>query len=185
MPEVETSLMETDEALARRALAQDRSAEAELIRRLYPGVHALGHRMLRNPEAAREAAQEAFLRAFSRLHQYDQKHRFSAWLFKILVNLIRDEARRGRLAWVDADPEDCVAATEAPSDTLIREEQVAQVRLHLAALPEGMRLPVLLHFQEGLSAPEVAYSLGITPQAARLKICRGIARIRARLAEDS
>ncbi|HXX92829.1 MAG TPA: sigma-70 family RNA polymerase sigma factor [Planctomycetota bacterium] len=184
MSQVEVLPSESDEALAARARAGERPAEAALVRRLYPGVHALAARMLRNPEAARDAAQEAFLRAFSRLGQFDGAYRFSAWLFRILVNLIRDEARRGRIPSIDADPDDSAASATSPSDAAIREEEVDRVRSQIAALPESLRLPVLLHFQEGLNGREVAYSLGITPLAARLKICRGVARLRARLEED-
>jgi RNA polymerase sigma-70 factor (ECF subfamily) len=140
--------------------------------------------MLRNPESARDAAQEAFLRAFSRLDQFDGNHRFSAWLFKILVNVIRDEARRGHLDPIDGEPDPSHAASPSPGEVIIREEEIEHVRMQIAALPAGMRLAVLLHFQEGLNGREVAYALGITHQAARLKICRGVARVRARLGEE-
>jgi RNA polymerase sigma-70 factor (ECF subfamily) len=184
MPQVDLLPTQSDEALASRASRGDREAEGALIRRLYPGVHALASRMLRNPESARDAAQEAFLRAFSRLDQFDGHHRFSAWLFKILVNVIRDEARRGRTAPIDGEPDLSPGAAPSPGDVIIRQEEIENVRAHIAALPAGMRLAVLLHFQEGLNGREVAYALGITHQAARLKICRGIARVRARTGEE-
>ena len=60
--------LETDEDLAQRAREGGREAERLLILRLYPGVYTLADRLLHNPETARDAAQEAFLRAFSRLH---------------------------------------------------------------------------------------------------------------------
>lgn len=185
MTQLEICPSDSDESLAARALAGEREAEIALIRRLSPGVHTLALRMLRNPEAARDAAQEAFLRAFSRLKQFDGSHRFSAWLFKILVNVIKDEVRRGRLSSIDADPDDVSSETRSPSDVLIREEDIDRVRLQIAALPEALRLPLLLHFQEGLNGREVGYALGITHQAARLKIFRGIARIRSELVEET
>jgi RNA polymerase sigma-70 factor (ECF subfamily) len=185
MTEMALALTETDEALAGRAFKGEADAQAALVRRLYPGVHTLALRMLRNPEAARDAAQETFLRAISRLEQFDGQHRFSAWLFRILVNLIRDEARRRRLPSIDTDPDHTLALDPSPGDSIIREEEVDRVRSEIAMLPEGMRVALLLHFQEGLNGREVAYALGITHQAARLKICRAVAHIRARLQEDS
>jgi len=184
MLQVDILATERDEALAARALRGDREAEGVLIGRLYPGVHALASRMLRNPETARDAAQEAFLRAFSRLDQFDGSHRFSAWLFRILVNVIRDDARRGKIASIDAEPDQQTSASPSPGEIMIREEDLAEIRAQIEALPEGLRLAVLLHYQLGLSGRDVAYALGITHQAARLKIWRGIAQVRAQLAED-
>lgn len=184
MPKVELLTTDSDEALAARARRGEREAEGELIRRLYPGVHALASRMLRDPEISRDAAQEAFLRAFSRLDQFDDNHRFSAWLFKILVNVIRDDARRRKVPSIDAEPDQQSSASPSPGEVMVREEEIAEIRVQIAALPESLRLPLLLHYQQGFSGPEVAYALGITALAARLKIWRGIARIRARLAEE-
>src|SRR5207247_11057163 len=114
---------ETDEELAHRALGGEREAERILILRLYPGVHTLAARLLRNAESARDATQEAFLRAFTRLEQYDGSHRFSAWVFKILVNLIRDEYRRGtRVVSAELVPDDWPARGPVPVEAAIREE---------------------------------------------------------------
>jgi hypothetical protein len=55
----------------------DRHAEKTLILRLYPGVYSLADRLVRNPETARDATQETFLRAFSKLDRYDGLHRFA------------------------------------------------------------------------------------------------------------
>ncbi len=185
MHEVATITPETDEALAERALRGERAAESALAQRLYPGVHALASRLLRDPENARDATQEAFLRAFSRLEQFDRRHRFSAWLFRILVNLIRDEFRRsGRVPGPEPSGPEPVSAGPAPGDRLIREEDLGRLRSALDELPEETRLAILLYFQEGLNGREVAYALDLSHQAARLRICRGIAIVRARLVEE-
>lgn len=184
MPKVELLTMESDEALAARAQRGDREAEGSLIRRLYPGVQALASRMLRDGDISRDAAQEAFLRAFSRLDQFDGSHPFSSWLFRILVNVIRDEARRRRIALIDAEPDHQTSASPSPGEVMVRGEDIALIRAQIAALPAGLRLPLLLHYQQGLSGREIAYVLGITPLAARLKIWRGITQIRAQLSED-
>jgi RNA polymerase sigma-70 factor (ECF subfamily) len=186
MHEVDLSSSETDEALAERARRGERDAESALVLRLYPGVLALALRLLRDVDLARDATQEAFLRAFSRIEQYDGEHRFSAWVFRILVNLIRDELRRpSRLVARSVTEEDWPAPAPPPAERVIREEDVLRARKAIDELPEETRLAVLLHFQEGLSGKEIGFALGLTHQAARLRICRGIAFVRARLSEDS
>jgi len=175
---------ETDEDLAGRALEGERDAERVLILRLYPGVFTLADRLLRNTESARDATQEAFLRAFSRLHQYDGIHRFSAWVFKILVNLIRDEFRRGaRVITAELKPDDWPSHDPFPVDAAIHEETCARGRTQVERLPEDMRAALLLHFQEGLPGREIAYALGISYDAARLKISRAVAKLRQWMGE--
>lgn len=184
MQRVNLRVVETDEDLARRARRGDREAERALILRLYPGVHALAPRLLRSGGSAVDATQEAFLRAFSRLEQFDGSHRFSAWVFKILVNLVRDDYRRGtRVASVELVPDDWPARGPVPVDAAIREEDFGRVRAEVDRLPDDMRMALLLHFQEGLSGREIAYALGITYDAARLKISRAVAKLRERLGE--
>jgi RNA polymerase sigma-70 factor (ECF subfamily) len=175
--------LETEEPegmLAERACRGDRRALTELFERHYSGVLTLALRLLRDSDAARDAAQEAFLRALAQLKQYDWNYRFASWLFKVLVNHIRDQKRRGDRS-VELDPD--VLPASAPADPLVREEDLGRIRAEMLELPEEARLAVLLHLQEGLTGPEIAYALGITPQAARLRICRGLARLRERLKE--
>jgi RNA polymerase sigma-70 factor, ECF subfamily len=177
--------LETDEDLAQRAREGGREAERLLILRLYPGVYTLADRLLHNPESARDASQEAFLRAFSRLHQYDGVHRFSAWIFRILVNLIRDEFRRGnRVITAELKPDDWPSNEPIPLEAAIREENYARVRTHVDRLPEQMKTALLLHFQENLNGREIAYALGISYDAARLKVSRAVAKLRQWMGED-
>ena len=63
-------------------------------------------------------------------------------------------------------------------DAAILEESCTRVKSHVERLPEDMRAALFLHFQEGLSGREVAYALGITYDAARLKISRAVAKLR-------
>lgn len=174
----------TDEVLAARARKGDRQAAAEIVQRFYRSAHALATRMLRDADAARDAAQEAFVRALSKLEQFDPAYRFSAWLFKIVVNLVRDEMRRhGRVIVLDLEPDEPLGASSPPVERAAQVEDVARIRAEITDLPEGQRLAFLLHFQEGLNDREVAYALGISHQAARHKICRAASRLRARLKE--
>ena len=184
MQQVELSSSETDEALAERARRGEREAETALVRRLYPAVHALASRLLRGTDSARDATQEAFLRAFARLGQFDGRHRFCAWIFKILVNHVRDERRRaGRVVSAELAPDDWTDPGPPPPETLLRDEDVRRARSALDELPDETRLAILLHFQEGMTGRDVAYALDLTPQAARIRICRGVAQLRARLKE--
>jgi len=173
---------DTDEELVRRARLKDPEAERLLIHRLYPGVYSLCSRLIHDPELTRDATQEAFLRAFSKLDQFDGVHRFSAWVFKILVNLIRDLGRRkGRVVVMELEPDDWPCRLPLPVEAAIQAEAAVRVRAEIGKLPEHLRAALLLHFQEGFTGREVAYALGISHDAARLKISRAVAKLRQRM----
>jgi len=182
MQKVNLFQVDSDEELVRKIRRGDREAERVLILRLYPGVYTLAVRMLRQPETARDATQDAFFKAFRRLHQYDGVHRFSAWVFRILINLIRDGVRRGgRVVIAELRPDDWPSHQPIPVDAAIRAESAERVRREVENLPESLRAAVLLHFQEGFNQREVGYALGISHDAARLKISRAMAKLRERM----
>lgn len=185
MRQVNLLRLDSDEELVRRIREGDRGSERVLILRLYPGVYTLALRLLRQPESARDAVQEAFFRAFNRLAQYDGVHRFSAWVFKILINLIRDAARRGgRVVTMELKPDDWPSRGPIPVDAAIRAESAERVRREVEKLPERMRAAILLHFQEGFNGREVGYSLGVSHDAARLLISRAMAKLRQGMGSD-
>ena len=82
-------------------------------------------------------------------------------------------------------PDDWPSNEPIPVEAAIREENYARVRTHVDRLPEQMRAAVLLHFQENLTGREIAYALGISYDAARLKISRGVAKLRQWMGNDA
>src|SRR5690349_15610652 len=88
-----------DPALARlveRAQAGDADAFEQLMIASQRRVVAVAFRMLGDREDARDAAQEAFLRAYRYLGRFDPRQDFSAWMYTITVNVCRDVARKRR-----------------------------------------------------------------------------------------
>lgn len=170
---------DTEEELARRAATGDREAAGELVARLYPPTLSLARRMVRTEEAARDAAQETFLRALRHLPSYSGEHRVSAWIFRILANHLRDTARhQGRAP--DPDPPE---ADAGPLDLVLRAEDLARTREALDRLPEEWKLALLLYYGQGLTSREVAHVLGCSHVAARLRLSRAVRRLREEVAE--
>ncbi|MBI4563482.1 MAG: sigma-70 family RNA polymerase sigma factor [Planctomycetes bacterium] len=166
-----------EEELAVRAATGDRSAAEALFVRLYPAVHAVARRMTDSDEAARDAVQETFLRAFRSLPSWSGGGRFAAWLFRILANWLRDNARKsGRLTNTDwnnrADP------APGPLEQILTREEAGRVHAAIDRLAPESRLAVLLYYGQGLNAKEVAESLGVTHVAARLLLSRAVRRLR-------
>jgi RNA polymerase sigma-70 factor (ECF subfamily) len=165
--------------LVERARAGDADARNRLVARHYGAVWSLARKLVRDDATASDVAQETFLRAFARLAQYDGRHRFSSWLFKIATNHVRDLHRRPVPAPAEPEP------AEAAETILARTEDIARVRRALDALPTETRAAMTLHLQEELTVPEIAFVLDLTEDAVRNKIHRGLQKVRDLLARNA
>lgn len=140
--------------------------------------------VLRNPDDAEDAVQEAFLRVWRFRDAIPQDAGRNAWLYRVVVNAcvsrIRSEsARTGRdegaaaLAGLpDAAPEPSVAAEQS--------ELAGTVGAALAELPEHLRIPLVLRFYAGLSEKEIATAIDRRPGTVKSRLHEA----RARLAQD-
>jgi RNA polymerase sigma-70 factor, ECF subfamily len=171
-------------ALAARARAGDAEAFDRLMILTQRKVVATAWRMLGNREDARDAAQEAFLRAFKYLDRYDPRQDFQGWLHQITVNVCRDAVRKrgGSMASLDAECDlealESIAGRDDTEATILRAQERAIVARALAALPEKERAALVLRDLENLSTEEVARRLGSRPVTVRSQICSARVKVR-------
>jgi RNA polymerase sigma-70 factor, ECF subfamily len=168
----------------RRARAGDPQAFAVLVERHQRMVLRTALRLLGRLDLAQDAAQDAFLRLYRHLGRVDESRELGPWLYRVVVNVCRDVARRGGGARLVALSD--AAALPSPSDgARERDEAVAvaeQRRLVQAALltlPTREREAIVLRDIEGLTSEDVARVLGTSAgtvrsqvAAARLKVKR-------------
>ncbi len=160
-------------ALARRG---DANAFGTLVLRHQEMVYALALQELHQPTEAEEAAQDAFVRAFTRLGALRKPASFGAWVGGIAIRVAR-EIRRAR------DRSQALAgemAAPSPADSR-RDAQLILVRRLVAALPERYRVPLTLRYVEGLSYAEIGARLRIREASARSRVFRGREKIRGQL----
>ncbi len=158
----------TDQALAQDSLAGNRCAFEELVRRHQDAVFGLAASLARNREDAEDMAQEAFIRAYGKLEQYNPEYSFKAWLLRICANqtknLFRSRTRRRR-AEEGHVREAEVRASEQPAD-------YGELEVALARLPPKLGAPLRLKHMEGLPYEEIAAILGIGVSAAKMRTLR-------------
>jgi RNA polymerase sigma-70 factor (ECF subfamily) len=162
----------------------DTAAFTRLVEAYQKPVYNLAYRMLGDSAEAEEAAQEAFLRAYTQLSQYQPGYKFSSWLLSIASHYCIDLLRRRRLTWLSIEneqvPTEALATEEpGPEDTLLHKEQETTVRKMLSTLPPDYRLPVVLRYWRALSYEEIAEATHTTVSAVKSKLFRA----RAMLAE--
>lgn len=168
----------------RLAQAGDRDAYARLVRRYSRRVHDLARRMLRDPHEAEDVVQHAFWNAWRALDRFDLERPFRHWLLRIASNLCRNRlaSRRRRpelrpRGGTEAEPE--LEAPEPPS--LPTTGTPLSLKRAIEALPEKYRLPILLHYLQGLPLDAIAEITGVGVATVKTHLHRGRARLRALL----
>ena len=146
--------METDQALMLRWQHGDATAFEVLVRRWQGPVARFLARYGSSAEQIADGTQDVFFRVYRAGASYQPRAAFSTWLFQIALNVARDQARRRPPApLADAcepvDPSD-------PSDAAATRETAREVTRALAALPEPLRLVLVLRHYEGMSFEEMS-----------------------------
>jgi RNA polymerase sigma-70 factor (ECF subfamily) len=158
---------------------------ADAVRDHQDEVYGVALRILGDPDAAREAASAAFLKAYRSWDRYDQARPVRHWLLRIAANeaisVGRSRTReRARTTHVDeaasvADP------AETPDQALEAREERERVRTAVAGLPELYRVPVVLRYFSELSLEEIAAVTGRPAATVGVQLLRARVMLRSAL----
>jgi RNA polymerase sigma-70 factor (ECF subfamily) len=162
-----------DETLLAEARGGDLDAFAELVNRYERRVRSVLARLLDDERDVEEAAQDVFVHAWRSLARYRGDAAFFTWLYRIAVNEALMRKRRKQLPLTELDE----TAATAPEPEVEEGWILARVR----ALPDELRLPLVLRDLEGLSNQEVAEVLDLSIAATKSRVHRARMRIRAEL----
>ena len=170
----------SDAELTRRSLAGERSAFSLLMARHKARIHSYVRRYVRNVDDAGDVLQETFVSAWRALSSYDAERPFDVWLRRIALNKCRDYGRRASVRSVisslfdGSGPEIQAVHDPGPSGeaSLIAREGVLALETALAALPRGLRDPLVLTALEGLSQAEAGAVLGLSAKAVEVRVYR-------------
>ena len=169
-------------ALVERAREGDHDAFTILLDVRLARLDAAARLILRDPELARDAVQEALIRAWRDLPGLRDPGRFDAWIHRLIVNACLDlmRRRRRRVIEVELSPIDLPTASDA-AGTLADRQLLEEA---LARLDPGQRAVVALHYLLGMSLPEVAASLGIPLGTAKSRLHYALAAMRTQVTGD-
>jgi RNA polymerase sigma-70 factor (ECF subfamily) len=159
-----------------RARRGDHDAFAELIRGSVTRLDGAARLILRDPELARDAVQEALIRAWRDLPGLRDPDRFDAWLYRLTVNACLDLARRRRrrVIEVELEPIDAAVAFD-PAGAFADREVVDAAMRHLDAHGRAI---VVLHYFLGMPLTEVAATLGIPVGTVKSRLHRALGEMR-------
>jgi RNA polymerase sigma-70 factor, ECF subfamily len=173
----------SDPILVRRAKDGDRAALEALLARHQPKVERLTRSMLRDPDDASDAAQEALAKVCVRLEQFKGGAQFSTWLHRLVVNTCLDAAER-RKARTHEPLHDYFRADDDPAREAGNSELRRELCSALAGVSPQQAQVVLLKDALGYSFEEIAAAAGMPVGTAKCHAHRGRARLSERL-EDA
>ncbi|MBQ4606074.1 MAG: RNA polymerase sigma factor [Clostridia bacterium] len=174
-----------DDALVPLTLLGNQDAYGELVRRYQRMVLHGAYMILRSRFLAEDAAQDAFVTAWTRLDTLQNPARFGPWVCRIAVNRAKNMARQNR-DYLPQDTEETAALESRRDYTLwqvgqAEEEASESLRQCLARLSEKIRTIVELHYFEGLSVSEIALQLSLPQGTVKYRLHQGRETLRKEL----
>src|SRR5512140_133635 len=179
-------------ALVRAAKAGDISAFEQLVHRYDRNVFRIAQHITQNREDAEDVVQDAFLKSYENLKNFQEQSKFYTWLVRIAVNeaLMRLRRRRPeRMVSLDEDvkteedsmPREVADWTPNPEQQYSQEELREILQRTIQGLPSSFRTVFVLRDVEGLSTEETAEALGLSIPAVKSRLLRARLQLRERL----
>jgi RNA polymerase sigma-70 factor (ECF subfamily) len=172
----------SDPILVTRAKAGDRLALAALCERHAPRVEKLALHLLRDPEDARDAAQESLAKLVVRIRQFRGESQFGTWLHRLVVNTCKDYAQaRAARRTEPLLSDDRPARDGDPVAALAASETRRELGRRLAELPPAQATVVALKDAFDVGFAEISSATGLPVGTAKCYAHRGRASLRERL----
>jgi RNA polymerase sigma-70 factor (ECF subfamily) len=163
-----------------------------LVQRYMQKAFHIALNFTRNPEEAKDLSQDAFLRAFTRLNQFDGRSSFYTWFYRLVVNICLDHTRRkNRVGWQSLEPtRDDVAEraeltdfSSSPEDAAMAAEAKRRADRTLESMPNKQKTAFVLRNHQGLSIADIAKVMKTTEATVRVYLHRAVAALRQSLVE--
>jgi RNA polymerase sigma-70 factor (ECF subfamily) len=174
----EIGALNDEQVWLEQAMKGDQVAFGMLVEAYQTPVYNLAYRMLNNSGEAEEAAQEAFVRAYTRLESYNPAHKFSTWLLSITSNYCIDQLRKRRAVLLSIDeplpPHPALHSdgAKSPEAQVVLSEQQQLVQSLLSELEPEYREAVVLRYWYEFSYEEIAEMMDTTVSAIKSRLFR-------------
>ncbi len=183
---------ESDLKLVQDAKSGSKTAFGALVKKYQQKVFYLAYDMIHDYEDAKDIAQDAFIKAFEKLHQFEERAQFSTWLYRITVNLAMDQHRRRKRRPHDSlddkiheierqknsEQEEEGRRSEMELQTTAQRQQIDKALEHLS---DNQRVATVLKYFHQKSSKEIAEVLGCSESTARIHLFRAMKNMKKQL----
>jgi RNA polymerase sigma-70 factor, ECF subfamily len=181
-----------DEQLVALAQKGDQAAFEELVQRHQQKAYRIAFDFARDREEAKDLSQEAFLRAYTHLSNFDGRSGFYTWFYRILVNICLDYKRRQKRAPAEEfnetienqiEPSHPTGNLVTPDQQVIAGQLSRKVGEALESLPPKQRTAFILKNHQGLSIREIAEIMQTAEGTVKVHLHRAVRALREDLSE--
>ncbi|MFM6976322.1 MAG: RNA polymerase sigma factor [Sphingobacteriaceae bacterium] len=177
---------ESDVELIAQVLAGKQGAYAELIKRHQRYVFTLALRMAKNREDAEEIAQDCFVKAYRSLANFEQKSKFSTWLYRIVFTTAMTYLRKKKLETDSIDEEDTQiqlagAVSDLAADCVERQSKYVYLNRAIGQLLPDDAAIITLFYQGEQSLEEIGKALQMEQNTVKVKLHRARQRLKVQL----
>lgn len=158
----------------------DRKAQLKLYNQYCDGMYIVAKRFVKDPFEAEDVVQEAFIKAFTRLHQYKAEVTFGAWLKRIVINKSIDLIKSKKQHMLGLDEVHLKVIDSSYENEWLVDDAITldEVKVAINQLPDKYKYVVMLFLIEGYDHQEIAEILNITEIASRTQLSRGKVKLR-------
>lgn len=180
-----------DTRLVKLARKGDHHAFAEIVSLYKDKLYHLAYRMTGSRQEAEDVVQDTFLRVFKNLDSFDEKQKFSTWIFRIATNQCIDRLRKKRKMYsLDAESSDhegfdgyamMPGDDRTPERELLLSETQELIQKAMETLPPKYKSVMILRYMQDLSLQEISDVMGMPVTTVKTRVHRGREFLRKRL----
>ena len=173
----ETIQQASESALVKQAQKGDRKAFNALIEKYNKAIFNFIYRNINDSSRAEELAQKVFVRCYLNIKRYNQRYKFTTWLYTIAVNLCKNELRDKTRRPKNVELTDLVrtpnVASDSPIEALTDKELKDKVSRAVQSLPEDQREAIIMSVYNDLPYKEIAQALKTNENTIKSWVFRG------------
>ena len=153
----------------------NRKAQLQLYNQYFDGMYMVAKRFLKDTQDAEDVVQEAFIKAFTKLHQYKSEVTFGAWLKRIVVNKSIDFLKSKNQRLVDLEEVHLKVMDVSQDNKWLVDDTITvdDVKKAIDNLPDKYQYVLMLYLIEGYDHQEISEILKISQIASRTQLSRG------------
>lgn len=168
--------MADERALIAETLNGDIRAYEEIVELYKNKLFSFLVKMTHSRQIAEELLQEVFIRAYNNLDKYDEKFMFSTWIFRIALNICKSYMKKqSRLKEMPINEELSYAEADGaynPEEAYEKTELRREIIYLIQKLKDKQRIPLILKYVKGFSYFEIGKIMGISEEAAKMRVSR-------------
>jgi RNA polymerase sigma-70 factor, ECF subfamily len=175
--------MKADLEIVKEVQTGQKSGFAELVKRHQTALLRLCLRMLKDQDLAEDVVQEAFIKAYKKIHLFEGRSSFKSWLYQIAMNTARNKFRENRLEVVSLEKIKVSVSPEAESN-LVQTDVESILRGEVEKLPDRQREALVLRIYEDLSFKEIARIMDCPYDTAKANYRHGLMKIKESIEQN-